>query len=185
MNKPAILNRLLLAVLGSALLVGGGVTLAAHQGRLPRIDPATSLTSGPVPPPDWVLWLVIAGCVGLGLMCLRWLAAQAFRGPARMAWRHRTESGRTTVDTTSIAAPVSRDVESYLGVRSASARISGSDELPALTLWITVDQDTDLSHVCRRVGEHAVPRLAAAMEVAEIPVRVEFRLTTRTGARVR
>jgi hypothetical protein len=185
MNRPAALNRTLLALIGLLLLAAGGFALATHFGRLRVLDPAAPLVPGDAPPPAWVFRVAIAVAVLLGLLCLRWLAAQAFRRPKAVAWRTDDTSGATVLDSATAAAPFAADVESYEGVRAASAWLSGPREAPELLLIVTTDRDTDAAAVRDQVAGHAVPRLKQALEVDDLPVRLEIRLTAKSGVRAR
>jgi hypothetical protein len=185
MNRPAALNRTLLALIGLVLLAAGGFALATHFGQLHVLAPASSLVPGSAPPPTWVFWVAIAVAVLLGLLCLRWLAAQAFRRPKTVGWRAEEADGDTVLDSATAAAPVAADVEGYDGVRSASAWLSGPRELPELFLIVTIDAEADAGAIRARIAEHAVPRLRQALEVDELPVRLEVRLTAKSGARAR
>lgn len=185
MNRPAALNRTLLALLGLVLLAAGGFALATHFGRLHVLAPESSLVPGSAAPPTWVFWVAIAVAAGLGVLCLRWLAAQAFRRPKTVAWRAEEADGTTTLDSSTAAGPVAADIEGYDGVRSASAWLTGPREGPELFLIVTTDQDADAGAIRERVAEHALPRLRQALEVDALPVRLEVRLTAKSGARAR
>ncbi|MFJ1766103.1 alkaline shock response membrane anchor protein AmaP [Amycolatopsis sp. NPDC088138] len=185
MNRPAALNRTLLALIGLVLLAAGGFALATHFGRLHVLDPASALVPGSTAPPTWVFYVAIAVAVVLGLLCLRWLAAQAFRRPKTVAWRAEEADGATELDSATAAAPVAADVEGYDGVRSASAWLTGPRDLPELFLIVTTEADADAGAIRTRIAEHAVPRLRQALEVDELPVRLEVRLTAKSGARAR
>lgn len=185
MNRPAALNRTLLALIGLVLLAAGGFALATHFGRLHVLDPASALVPGSTAPPTWVFYAAIAVAVVLGLLCLRWLTAQAFRRPKTVAWRTEEAEGATTLDSSTAAAPVAADVEGYDGVRSASAWLTGPREAPALFLIVTTDAEADAGAIRARITEHAVPRLRQALEVDALPVRLEVRLTAKSGARAR
>ncbi|UOX87442.1 alkaline shock response membrane anchor protein AmaP [Amycolatopsis sp. FBCC-B4732] len=185
MNRPAALNRTLLALIGLVLLAAGGFAVATYFGRLHLLDPAAPLVPGAAPPPTWVFWVAIGVAVLLGLLCLRWLAAQAFRRPKSVAWRSETETGALVLDSGTAAGPVAADVEEYDGVRAASAWLSGPRDAPELALVVTTDRDADATAIRERITDHAVPRLKQALEVEDLPVRLEIRLTAKSGARAR
>lgn len=69
-------------------------------------------------------------------------------------------------------------------VRSASAWLTGPREA-ALFLIVTTDAEADAGAIRARITEHAVPRLRQALEVDALPVRLEVRLTAKSGARAR
>jgi len=88
-NRPAALNRALLTVFGLILLLGGAYVVARGLGvlgpdtvgllGLPGQDPQTPLLAAGITLQIWVPYLVIAVAVIIGLLCLRWLLAQAQR----------------------------------------------------------------------------------------------------------
>ncbi|MFE0020589.1 alkaline shock response membrane anchor protein AmaP [Amycolatopsis sp. NPDC059021] len=181
-NRPAGLNRTVLALTGLVLLAGGGFAVATYFGWLRVLDPASPLVPGTAAPPVWVFWVTVAVAVVVGLLCLRWLAAQAFRTPKSVGWRleESPEDGTTTMDSSAANAPVATDIEGYEGVKSASAWVSGSRDEPELYLLVTAEQDVDITALRHRIASHAVARLRQALEVETLPVRLELRFTTKT-----
>jgi hypothetical protein len=180
-NRPARLNRALIALTGILLMVVGGYAVAARLGRLPWVDPHAALVPGTAAPPSWVLCAAIAGALVLGLAALRWLSVQAARLPRKRQWYmgSRDSSGHTMLDSGTAAAPVVADVEGYDGVRGAVARLSGPGRAPELHLVVTAEPEADLAELRRRILGHAVPRLRAALEVEVVPVSLELRLADR------
>lgn len=176
-NGAARWNRMLLAVFGLASAAVGGYALAAHFGRLGWVSPRSALVPDAVPP-AWVLWTVVGvGCL-VALGAGRWAVAQIPRAPRPARWRARAKDGADTValDTAVACAPVSTDIESYDGVRGASARLSGPGCGPGLHLVVTAAPDADVTALRARIRTHAVPRLRQALELEELPVRMELRL---------
>ncbi|WP_040837186.1 hypothetical protein [Nocardia brevicatena] len=185
-DRPARLNRALLAVLGVALMAAGGLAVAAHFDRLPWVDADSTLVPGTAAPPDWVLWVVVAGAVVLGLLCLRWLLAQVFRMPKPQWWRMETEgsAGKTMLSSATAASPVVADIEAMPEIRAAAAWLSGPLTAPELDLRVTVESDADIGELRRRILDEAVARLRCALEVDEIAVRLELRIAD-AGRRAR
>ncbi|MFC4377263.1 alkaline shock response membrane anchor protein AmaP [Nocardia halotolerans] len=180
-NRPARLNRGLLGGLGVLLAVAGALLIAAHLGAFSRISRESPLVPGTAEPHPVVFYLAVAGAVVLALAALRWLAAQFTRMPKRTVWNlgDTGEHGRTQLASSTAAEPVAADIESYDGVRSVSARLSGSGLAPELHLLVGTDPDADLTALRGRILEHAVPRLRTALELSAIPVAVEFRIADR------
>ena len=75
------------------------------------------------------------------------------------------------------------EVESYTGVHSARATLAGTSDHPALAMVVTIEQDGDLTAIRDRVDTEAVPRLRQALDLDALPTTVEFRFSTKTGAR--
>ncbi|PPJ24123.1 alkaline shock response membrane anchor protein AmaP [Nocardia nova] len=180
-NRPARLNRALLALIGLALILVGAYAILAHAGMLHWVDRDAPLVPGTAEPSQWVFVAVVAGAVVVGLAALRWLAAQFARLPARMRWHIGTagNAGETLMDSNVAAAPVATDIESYPEVRSARARLSGPGGAPHLHLVVTAEPDADLTALRRRILSDAVNRLRQALEVDAVPVSLELRLADR------
>ncbi|MFB8278037.1 alkaline shock response membrane anchor protein AmaP [Nocardia colli] len=187
-NRPAALNRTVLGLTGVLLLAAGVLAVAAHYGRLRWVRSDDTLVPGTDAPPTWVLWAAVAAAVLIGLLCLRWLLAQVFRMPKSVTWRTGgTEwAGTTVLESATAAAPVATDIESYEGVRSASAWLSGGRSAPELHLVVTAEPTADIAELRRRILGHAVTRLREALEVEVIPVTLELDFAEdRRPARVR
>ncbi|WP_405162571.1 alkaline shock response membrane anchor protein AmaP [Nocardia sp. NBC_01499] len=187
-NRPAALNRSMLGLTGVLLLAAGLLAVAAHYGRLRWVHSDDTLVPGTAAPPTWVLWAAVAVAVLLGLLCLRWLLAQVFRMPKSVTWRTAgiESAGTTTLASSTAAAPVAADIESYPGVRSASAWLSGVRTAPELHLVVTAEPSADIAELRRKILGHAVTRLRAALEVEVIPVTLELDFADdRHPARVR
>ncbi|MCX4097044.1 alkaline shock response membrane anchor protein AmaP [Nocardia sp. alder85J] len=170
-------NRTALALLGLLLLAAGGYLLTAHLDELSWVDAADPLVPGTELPPDWVCWAIAAVAIGIGLASLRWAVAQWPRNPAAVRWRARADSGDLAVlDSARIAAPLVADLETYPGVRSATAWVTGSGRRPRVHLLVSAAPDTDVVALRARISTHALPRLRQALEVAAVPVTLELRL---------
>ncbi|SEF38435.1 hypothetical protein SAMN05421837_12166 [Amycolatopsis pretoriensis] len=187
LNRPARLNRALLALIGLVLLATGGFAVATHFGKLRLLAPDTPLVPGTARPPGWVWYVVAASAVIAGLLLLRWLAAQLARKPKTHTWRFATEPDRGTTDLAPGTAvePFLSDVRTYPGVHAAHATLAGTREAPALALVLSATQEGDPSTIRDRLDTHGLPRLRQALDLETLPVTIEFRFTTRTGARIR
>ncbi|MEV0295928.1 alkaline shock response membrane anchor protein AmaP [Nocardia sp. NPDC050710] len=176
-NRPAALNRSLIGLTGLLLFAAGGLVVAAHFGLLSWVATDATLVPGTAAPPTWVFWVVVAVAVVLGLLCLRWMLAQLFRMPKSVTWytRDTQRAGTTILESATAAAPVATDIETYEGVRSASASLGGARTAPELHLVVTAEPAADVAQLRRRILDHAVPRLCEALEVAVIPVTLELR----------
>lgn len=184
LNRPARLNRFLLAVIGVALVTGGGLAMAAGLGRLP-IDPATPLAPGTDLPPTWTLYAIAGGAVLMALLCLRWLAAQLARKPKTHTWRidDDPEHGHTEFAARIATAPFTADITAYPGIHTAHADLAGTQHTPTLAVVVTTEDDADLTDIRHRLDTHGIPRLRNALDLTSLPVTLEFRFTTKTGAR--
>lgn len=180
-NRPARLNRFLLGLLGLVLMLAGAYVIAAYAGALGWVDPDAPLVPGTAEPQPWVFVVVVVGAVVIALAALRWMAAQFVRMPSRMRWHIGTvgSAGETVLDSHVAAQPVRTEIESYEGVRSAQANLSGPGRAPELNLVVTAEPDVDVTALRRRILDEAVQRLCAALEVEAIPVSLELRLADR------
>lgn len=185
LNRPARLNRCLLAITGGALVAGGGFAMAASVGWLP-IDPATPLVPGTALPPTWTLYAVVVAAVLLGLLCLRWLAAQFARKPKTHHWHIEgddPERGHTELAARIATTPFTTDIAAYPGIHAAHADLTGPQHSPTLAVIVTTEHDADLPDIRRRLDTHGLPRLRNALDLTSLPMTLEFRFTTKPGTR--
>lgn len=183
-NRPSRLNRCLLAIIGVTLVTGGGLAMAAGLGMLPA-DPATALVPGTDLPPTWVLYAVAGVAVLLALLCLRWLAAQLARKPRTHTWHleNDPDHGHTELAARIATTPFTADVTTYPGIHAAHADLTGPQGSPTLAVVVTTEHDADLSDIRHRLDTHGLPRLRDALDLTALPVTLEFRFTTKPGAR--
>lgn len=190
-NRPARLNRTLLALLGLLCLASGGVVLLVGTGLLG--DLLAVPTDAPLLPPGLVLpgWgpsvVVVAVAVIVGLLALRWLIAQTIRWPASSNWQLSpdTTTGTTHIDSDTAVRPLADEIEDYPGVRSATARLTGPHRNPHLYLRVSADDHADISEIRRRIGADAIPRLTQALNLPTLPADMLLRLVSTSGARTR
>ncbi|GAB2997202.1 alkaline shock response membrane anchor protein AmaP [Amycolatopsis acidiphila] len=187
LNRPARLNRSLLAVFGLVLLAAGAFAITTSYGWLRLVDRDRPLVPGAALPPTWVLYLVVVAVIVLGLLCLRWLGAQALRRPKTTTWRWEsvTQDGGTRLDASVATGPFAEDVGRYPGVETADATLSGTQDDPTLLVTVTAGAEADLAQLRQRIAEDAVARLRQALDLAELPTVVEFRFADQPGTRVR
>lgn len=190
-NRPARLNRTLIAVIGLVLLAAGVLAAAASLGRLPVFTPTSPLLTVVSPAPVWLSWVGGIAAVLVGLLCLRWLLAQAQRRPKTGTWAlprpagaHAGPHGETRIGASTAIDPLLDDIESYRGVHGAKAYLTGEHRRPALYLEVTVDVDAELADLRRSIDTHALPRLARALDLPDIPAHLLLRVHPATTARV-
>jgi hypothetical protein len=186
LNRPARLNRTVLAVIGTVLVAVGGFAVATYLGMLTIVDPHAALVPGTEAPPTWVLYVVAASAIVAGTLTVRWLLAQLVRTPKTHTWRleQDPDRGRTELASSTATSPLVGELTTYDGVRAAHATLAGTREAPVLALVIHLAQNGDLTAIRDRIQTHGLPRLRQALELDALPTTVEFRVTTKTGARV-
>ncbi|MCR6482799.1 alkaline shock response membrane anchor protein AmaP [Amycolatopsis sp. OK19-0408] len=186
MNRPARLNRVLLAILGLLLLAAGLLPIAIRSGWLPVLGPDRPLVPGTALPPTWVLYAAAVAGLVVALAGLRWLAAQLTRRPRARIWRFDTDpaTGSTELSSSAAAKPFVEEVRSYQGVHDATAVLLGNRAGPALEIVVSVEHDGDPADIRTRIRTEGVPRLRQALDLDSLPARVELRFTAATGARV-
>ncbi|MDX8050978.1 alkaline shock response membrane anchor protein AmaP [Lentzea sp. BCCO 10_0798] len=184
-RRPARLNRTLLATIGIALLAVGGFTLATHFRVLHLVDPGAPVVPGVDPPPTWALYATAATAILLGLLALRWLLAQAVRGPRSPTWREDTGLGHTELSASTAIAPLAEELRTYPGVHDARATLTGPRDAPELALIIVIEQDADPADVRHQLEDEGLPRLRQALELDTVPTDIEFRFATATTRSLR
>lgn len=183
-NRPARLNRVLLVLTGLVLLAWSAFVLATGLGVLHLLPQDAALIRPGLRWPTWAGYVAAAVAIVVGLLVLRWLAAQALRHPKTRNWRltDEPERGTTHLHADTAVDPLVTDIETYPGVRSAAAWLSGHPSDPALHLMIRTTHDTELDTLRTKIASHALPRLAHALELGELATTVRF---DPTGATIR
>jgi hypothetical protein len=183
-NRPARLNRSLLALLGLVLLAAGVFGVATGIGLVPGLDPAVPLLPAQLALPVWTGYVAIAVAVVVGLLSLRWLLAQALRKPRTGTWRlpaapiEGGERGSTVIAADRAADALAADIETYPGVLSASAALTGPRHRPDLHLDVTAGTDVVLAELRERLTGHALPRLRSALDIEGLHAQMILRLDT-------
>jgi hypothetical protein len=185
-NRPARLNRIVLALLGLVLLLAGAFVLLVGS-RATAVAAALHVAAD-VPllprnphPPEWLPWAGAVAAVVVGLAALRWLTAQAARVPPGAEWQlaDNPRTGVTLLNTAAAAAPLAEEISGYPGVRTATARIAGAHQHPELHIRITLDDRASLSDLRHRIDETAIPRLVGALDLPTLDADLILRPTGR------
>jgi hypothetical protein len=182
-NRPARLNRTVLALLGLVLLLTGAAMLLvgsrAPAGLPVRAD--VPLLPADREAPAWLPWAGAALAVVVGLGAVGWLVAQAVRVPAGATWQlvDDPRGGTTELDTSTAAAPLAEELSAHPGVRSATARLVGAHSHPELHIRVTAEDGASLADLRQQIDEVAVPRLVGALDLPALDTDVLLRLTGR------
>ncbi|MGH3403749.1 MAG: alkaline shock response membrane anchor protein AmaP [Streptosporangiaceae bacterium] len=133
------------------------------------------------------LWPVAAAAAAiLVVLALRWLLALLFStdraGDLPIASPDGT--GRTTLAARALTDAVAEEVESYLGVDSARARLIGNGRDPELVVTAALQQTADLVAVRQRIETGALTHARSALGNQSLPIQLHLTVTTTRPGRV-
>ncbi len=183
-------NRSVLSVLGTLMLVGGALGLAYSLGAFGKERSKKLLLSGQLR--NWVLdnakwfWIVvIVVCLALAALALRWLLFQARPQPAvgDFTFPFGEGEGKTSVSARAVVDAVIADLSDQPGVHKAGARLSQQDPL-VVDAWVDYDSASYVPAFRQSVQEQIVPRLRDCLEIDDAVVNLELRLVSGSVARV-
>lgn len=188
MGAPADrLNRVLLALLGLLLLAGGVMTLVRSFDGFGATLADDPLLGGPqerlfdeYSPWAWIAVAAVAALVAL--LALRWLLAQLRTDRVgNLDLEPDDRRGTTTLHPGAVTTAVCEEIESYRGVRSASARLLHDPRRPELVLHVDLDPRADIAATRRRIEADAVAHTRQALDLDELPTRLVLRPAAREG----
>jgi hypothetical protein len=184
MRRPGgRMDAAVLTLLGLALLGAGGYGLARGYGAFGDGRADEPVLGTPVRDfvsrnGDWFWPVAAVVALLVAYAGLVWLLRQLRAGRvSRLDRTQRSARGTTFVRATSAADALARDVESYPGVRSASARLLHDGARPDVDLAVDVTEDADVPGIRQRIESHAFPRFRQALELEHLDARVQFRLS--------
>lgn len=182
-NRPALLNRVLLTLVGLFTLLVGAAVLGTGLGWGALGAVRLAAPDSPLIPADrglqpWVSYAVVVAGVLIALLALRWLAAQTRRRPRSRTWRLAADEtlGNTFLGSDVAARAFAEDVSAHSGVHQARALLLGDRREPALHLTVQAYPDTSLDALREHIDRHALPRLRAALGLDALPADVLIRL---------
>jgi hypothetical protein len=186
-NRPARLNRTLLALFGLMLLAAGAFQLTTAFGVLPLLRPDALIIPTQLVVPVWAPWVGAVAAVIVGLLCLSWLLAQGIRRPKTGTWTltDNPRQGTTKIAGQTASAALVAEIETYPGVHKASARLSGSHVQPVVHLVVATEDRADIRGLRERIDAQALPRLAHALDLDTLPADLLLRLDDIRSARTR
>lgn len=187
-NRPARLNRTILATLGVITLAAGAFVLLLGT-RLLRslvpIPPDTPLLTTDSAPPSWAPWAAAATAIIIALLALRWLIAQTIRRPPSSSWQLApdTSTGATHIDSDTAAEPLGQEITDYPDVHTATARLTGPRQHPHLHLTVTTNHSADITTLRHRIDTEAIPHLTHALNLPTPTADLLLRLNTSNHTR--
>jgi len=183
-------NRTVLSVLGALMLLGGAVGLAYSLGAFGKERSKRPLLSAQLldwldDNHSWVWIVVIAVCLILAALSLRWLLFQARPQPSvgDFTFPFNEGEGKTSVSARAVVDAVVADLSDQPGVHKAGARLSQQDPL-VVDAWVDYDSASYVPAFRQSVQEQIVPRLRRCLEVDDAVVNLELRLVSGATARV-
>lgn len=177
-NKTGVL------LAGLLLLVAGGLGLAVgwrafgtQRAGQPVLDPTVRTFAAEH---DW-FWLAVAGvALVAAVLGWRWLRVQVATTTLRRLDLEADRSrGATVLQAGALQSAAADDLTRRRGIADADARLVGSRHEPQLVLSVTLDGREPLRAVDAEVRAEVVPRIRQAMDQADLPVRLEYRLAPR------
>lgn len=177
-------NRVLLALLGTALLAAGGLGLARSLGWINKA-PTTQSVLPPVASPawaeDWWFWPAVAAtALVVALLCLWWLLAQASRERLRHLEVDPSRAGGDTwLSAAPIAEAVEREVESYPGVGNARMQLLGTPGRHRHRLVVSLTDRADIDSVRAQLTARTIPNIQHALDFDQPNLEIELVLSPR------
>jgi hypothetical protein len=179
---------LLLALLFIAVGLGAG---AASVGAFGTFAEHSRLTANPVghfigSAAGWLWPVTAAAATILVVLALRWLLALLFSTDRSgdLPIRSPGLTGRTTLAAGALTEAVAEEIESYVGVYSARARLIGNGQEPELVVAATLEETADLPVVRQRIETGALSHARSALGSPSLPIQLHLAVTARSGARV-
>ena len=189
--RAARLQRLILLLL-AVVLVAAGVTalltgLGTFSSRLRHRAMFDNTISRYVGDHGIWLWpvLALAGLL-LAYLALRWLLTLFdLAGVPRVDLTARGAAGRTEVDSASVTAAITTQVQQYRDVTNAMAQVQGHADDPHLSITVTATADADLTLLRHRIEVDALADLRQALQRPDLPIRLDLKISSKTSARSR
>lgn len=178
-------NRAMLVLLALLLIAVGLGAGAASLGAFGTSGQHSKLTDNPVAHfigahGAWLWPLAAAAAAILVILALRWLLALLFStdragdlpiGPA-------DGTGRTTLAAGALTDAVAEEVESYLEVDSARARLTGNGRDPQLVVTAALRETADLVAVRQRIETGALTHARSALDNPSLPIQLHLTVAT-------
>ena len=178
---------LLLAVLLIAAGLGAGAASLGIFGTVAQHSPLTDNPAGHFIGSNgaWLWPFAAAAAAILVLLALRWLLALLFSTDRSgdLPIRSPGLPGRTTLAAGALTEAVAEEIESYLGVDSAQARLIGNALDPELVVKATLEEAADLAAVRRRIETGALTHARSALDNPSLPIQLHLAVTASPRAR--
>lgn len=189
-QRPARLNRVVLALLGLLCLAAGLFALLIGTGGLGTplaIRQDARLLTG-TPTVTWYApWIGAIVAVLLTFVVVRWLVAQTVRQPRGGEWQlvEDTRSGATFIDSDAAATPLADEIADYPGVLSANARLTGLRQDPHLYLRVSTGTRANIVDLRHRIKTDGIPNLVRALDLSTVSTEIVIQLSTPSRSHTR
>lgn len=184
-------NRALLGLLGLLLLAAGVAGILASTSAFGAggphrhlLDNAASRYTGAHSAWFWPAAALLAAIAVL--LAARWLLVILFTTDrlADLTLPGDRSAGRTTLVAGAVTDALAEEIETYRGVRAAHARMVGHPSHPRLAVTVATDHDADLATLRHRIESSALAHARQATDAPDLPIRLDFTITTHRAARV-
>lgn len=184
------LNRTWLTILGLLVLAVGAVLLLQAAGVLASLGSSIPSAQDMVVTgglheffaQSWLVVLMVAIGVLVGILALLWIVAQIPRTNPAGAFRlhHQDDAGRTTCDPSVLAGAVEGQINALPGVLASEAVLRGTANEPDLSLRITVNEESDVQALLHRLETSTLPDLTNTLETPLYRRRLRIDVSGRT-----
>jgi len=186
MERIDRINRLLLLLLGLLLVAGGIAGLLVGFGvfgQSLRVQPVLHNGVGAFfgRHGQW-LWPALAAAAFFLILPagLWWLRGQfSTAGVRTLDLEPSTKQGSTELSSAALIDALTEELASYRGVDRAAARLTGDSRSPEMRLTLYLTDRADLAAVRSRVEDEAVAHACAVLDLAELPIRLDLKVTAK------
>jgi hypothetical protein len=190
-SRVDLVNRVVLAVMGTALIALAALGLARGLGRMGAAPSSDPILADDRSLPAWAdAWWVVPSITALALilalLSCRWLLEQLRRDGVRQLEVDPTRRGGDTwLRAPALAEAVEQEVERLPGVESAAMRLTGTRGRHRHRLVVTLNDRADVPAVRSSVTTTTVPRIHRCLDFEQPDVDVELVLAPRERRRLR
>lgn len=178
-NRPNVVNRVALTLLGLLLVAAGGLGLAVSVGAFGEERATEPLLPEEVStfPDDnpWFWWAVTGALLLIAMLALLWLLAQLRTDrTTRLDLTTNARDGYTTLHASALNHAVEDDALRIAGVTSASANVYEHRGRRVL-LRVGLAESADIDEVRTRLERDVVAHLREGVTDTRLPVTIELR----------
>ncbi|MEO6956732.1 MAG: alkaline shock response membrane anchor protein AmaP [Antricoccus sp.] len=135
---------------------------------------------------NW-FWIAAAALgLILALLGIRWLVALSFSTDRvnELTMIGNKELGQTILSSSALIRAVVQEVEGYVGVDSANARMIGDRDTPELVIEATLEDSADLAYIRGRIESEAIVHARQVLDAPAMPVIVDLSVIEKRESRV-